>query len=156
MSVKIVTGNVLKAKENIVAQQTNCMGAMGAGIARQIRKKYPKVYLEYKEFCSQHNSFPPDLLGKCQVVEVDKGKYVANLFGQYDCGKRGIKWTNYVSLSKALRKLEKFAREHGLSVAIPHGIGCRLAGGSWDVVSKMIYEVFESSEVSAVIYRYNI
>ncbi len=34
--VKIVKGNILNATEDIICQQVNCMGIMGAGLAKQI------------------------------------------------------------------------------------------------------------------------
>ncbi|WP_411668007.1 hypothetical protein [Bacillus subtilis] len=38
--IKIIQGDLLEAKENIIAHQVNCKGVMGSGIALQIKKKY--------------------------------------------------------------------------------------------------------------------
>ena len=48
--IKIVNGNIVSAKEQIIAHQVNCRGVMGAGLALQIRNKYSEVYEEYSEW----------------------------------------------------------------------------------------------------------
>lgn len=43
MSLCYYNGDILKSKADIICQQVNCKGAMGAGLAKQIKEKYPKV-----------------------------------------------------------------------------------------------------------------
>lgn len=50
--IKIVKGDILQASEDIIGHQVNCQGVMGAGLAKQIRNKYPHVYDEYRKLCS--------------------------------------------------------------------------------------------------------
>ena len=49
--IKIIQGDILKSKENIRAHQTNSVGIMGSGLAKQIKKIYPEAYEDYKKFC---------------------------------------------------------------------------------------------------------
>ena len=44
--------------------------------------------------------------------------------------------------------------EKGYSVSIPYNIGCGLAGGDWNIVSKMIEEIFGQSSIDCVLYKY--
>lgn len=114
-------GNILDASENIICHQVNCKGVMGAGLAKQIRNRYPNVYKEYTDYCMV---IPPqDLLGTCQLVSIDNNRYVANLFGQFDYGRNSCH-TNYNALRKALTRVIDFANNSCCSVAIPWGIGC--------------------------------
>ncbi|WP_370956757.1 hypothetical protein AB3239_10910 [Bacillus subtilis] len=46
--IKIVKGNILDASEDIIVQQVNCKGVMGAGLAKAILNKYPNVKKEYQ------------------------------------------------------------------------------------------------------------
>ena len=48
--INIVKGNILNATEDIICQQVNCKGVMGAGLAKQIKEKYPEVFESYSEF----------------------------------------------------------------------------------------------------------
>ena len=45
--MKVIKGDLLKAKEDIIIHQVNCQGAYGAGLAKQIANKYPKAKKEY-------------------------------------------------------------------------------------------------------------
>lgn len=144
--IKYVTGNLLEAEENIIGQQVNAQGVMGAGLAKQIRNKYPVAYKEYMKVCGD-SDYDSDLLGRTQLVQLNEGSFIANLFGQLGYG-RGKIHTDYNSLKRALRTLKDFAVARKLSVALPFGLGCGLAGGSWEIVSKIIEKVFEDYEVT--------
>ena len=120
--------DILSVEDGIICHQVNCMKVMGAGLALEIKNKWPKVYREYMTKSWR--------LGDCQLIEVNSNLFIANLAGQLEVGK-GVQ-TNYVSLGNALSKLNNFAMTRKLQVYIPHGIGCGLAGGDWNVVSKII------------------
>lgn len=157
--ITIVEGNILNATENIICHQVNCMGTMGSGLAKQIRNSYPKVYAEYvkllnwaKEEYKRGYSVKKYPLGSVQFVEVSDKKVIANIFGQLKYG-TDKRYTDYDALKKGLSGvLETVTWDHmnykGYSVAIPYGIGCGLAGGDWEVVYKIIEEVFKDYNVT--------
>lgn len=99
MNIKFVNGDILTFPERdgdtIICQQVNCRGVMGAGLAKQIRDKWPVVFEEYVKVCN------PKKLGDFQVVQVAPQLYVANLFGQLNYG-RDKRQTNYAALGTAL------------------------------------------------------
>ena len=49
--IKIVNGDLLQSNLPLIAHQTNCLGVMGAGIARSIKNKWTDVYTQYANFC---------------------------------------------------------------------------------------------------------
>lgn len=53
MTVEIVKGCIFEAleKEEItyLVHQVNCLGVMGAGLAAEVKRRYPGVYKVYKE-----------------------------------------------------------------------------------------------------------
>ncbi|PLR72243.1 macro domain-containing protein [Bacillus sp. UMB0728] len=149
--IRIVEGNILNAPENIIGHQVNCQGVMGAGLAKQIRNKYPEVYTNYIEFINECGK--KALLGRMQLVTCGENKWVANLFGQSSYGRQKLVYTHYGALENAFRHLRSIAKEHDLSVALPFGIGCGLAGGDWEEVYAIIDEVFNNYEV--VLYKFN-
>lgn len=149
--IKIVKGNILEAKENLIGHQVNCQGAFGAGLAKQIRYKYPFAYECYKEYCDEVED-KKELLGQIRQVGQKDGKVIVHIFGQLGYG-RGRRQTNYEALEHGLKLLEIKARNFNESVALPYGIGCGLAGGDWDVVYNIIDKVFESYKVT--LYKFN-
>lgn len=148
--ITIIEGDILSAEEEVIAHQVNCRGVMGAGLAKQIKKKYPVAFKEYKEKCNEFEN-REDLLGTAQVVSVGDNKQIANLFAQLTYGTKK-KQTDYDALRKALSDLKSFLKQYNLSLALPFGIGCGLAGGDWEIVSSMIEEIFEDYPVT--LYKY--
>lgn len=151
--IKIVEGDILLAKEEIIGQQVNAQAVMGSGLAKQIRAKYPNVYDEYVEFCELYDN-TRQRMGLVNFVEVEEGKYIANLFGQEDYGRnKFITYTNYDSLEMALRFLKSVAKMNNMSVALPYNLGCGLANGNWNVVYRMIEVIFEDYDVT--LYKFS-
>ena len=145
----ITNGNLLNTNINIIAHQVNCQGVMGAGIAKQIKEKYPEVYKDYKSFCDG-TANKMDLLGACLVSAEKENKMICNLFGQYNYGRNGA-YTNTFYLASAIESmihtLERVYNITGkytpqLVIAIPYKIGCGLGGGDWEEV-KTIFENIE-------------
>lgn len=150
--VNIATGDILDSGANIICHQTNCLGVMGAGLALQIKRRYPDVFTRYKAYCDFAKR-PEELLGTSLLVPItQQQQYIANCFGQLAYG-RVSQQTNYAALKKSLTEVRDFSEEHGgLSVAIPFRIGCGLAGGQWHIVKKLIDEVFGNSSFDATIW----
>jgi O-acetyl-ADP-ribose deacetylase (regulator of RNase III) len=148
--IHILEGNILNAKENIIGHQVNCMGKYNSGLAKQIREAYPTAYSEYMNYFINEN--PYAFLGKCQIVKVEDGRYIANLFGQLNYGRKPLLYTDYTALRRSLSFLENYAQLFNKSVALPFNLGCGLANGEWHIVFKIIKEVFVDSDVT--IYRY--
>lgn len=132
MMIKTVVGDLLDATEDIIVQQVNCRSVMGSGVAKAIYTRWPEVKTEYHKFCRRSTS-PYDLLGKVQLIDVEPGKAVANVFGQLNYGRTAGKvYTDYVALTKAFDQLR--TAFHDKSLAFPYNFGCGLANGSWSVV----------------------
>lgn len=161
--IKIVEGNLLDAKEDIIGHQVNCKGKMGSGVALQIKEKYPLAFSKYQNYIKNKRSNVGSfyvsgmLLGNCQIVYVgdenNKPRFVANLFGQDGYGYNGRKYTDEDSLFESLVKLRTEAEEYGKSVALPYNIGCDRGGGDWSKVEKLILKAFEGYQVT--LYKYD-
>ena len=145
--MNIVNANIFNCIEPIIVHQVNCLGVMGSGIAYQIKLIYPEVYVDYHEFCQKRK--PEEILGSCRICPTKDGRFIANVFGQLDFGS-GVK-TNYYALERALDGVRDFAKLKSYSVALPYNLGCGLAGGNWDIVSKIIERTL--FDVDYTLYR---
>lgn len=150
MSIEVITQDLLdipqriidrELESGIVAHQVNCQGVMGAGVALQVKKRFPKAYEAYRGLCDK--SDPADLLGKAQVVFVGGGSmhsaYIANVFGQLGYGK-GLQ-TDYQAVKTAMRELEATFEDSFHSpptLYVPYMMGCALGGGDWDTYSAIL------------------
>lgn len=131
--------------EIIVCHQVNCRGVMGAGLAKQIRDRFPIAYTMYQREC-RSVSQSADLLGKVLFIPVQYHGFdftIANIFSQDGYG-RDRCYTDYEALREAFRPIRTMAEPLPAraltTVRIPYKMGCGLAGGSWEIVEKIIDE----------------
>lgn len=155
MAIEIVRRDLLKAEVDVIAHQVNCMGVMGAGVARQIRDACPSAYQSYRAYvCSYGPNGRDKMLGRTLLCPKPSNEdwpfgYVAHLFGQYGYGRYPKCYTDYRALRRCFASLAIGMRQMGLSsVAMPYKIGCGLAGGDWEnLVYPMIVEMLGSMDV---------
>ena len=147
-----VTGNILSGEYNIICQQVNCQGVMGAGLAKQIRNQYPKLFMYYKQKCESCNK--EELLGDINIfcTSYENSKFIINLFAQYNYG-RGTRQTDYNAFHGCLQKIKSQVTDfipETAKIAFPYKIGCGLAGGDWNIIKPMIEEF--SKEIKQNVY----
>ena len=144
--IKEFNGDLIKSDEHVILHQVNCKGIMGAGIAKQIRDKYPEVFADYKEKCLAYfcRLDGLTLLGTVLVSHTLDGHIICNLFAQ-DGFKSPGRHTDYEALQKCLTKVnDLFYRQ---TVALPYKMSCGLAGGDWNIVRKIIEDTLVDCEV---------
>lgn len=149
--INIVEGNVVFAKEDIIAHQVNCKGVMGSGVAADLKNKYPAIFEPYKNNCIANKS---NLLGKVQLLMMNDNKLIANMFGQDNYG-MDKQYTEIDKLEACFFKLYKYAIEHNLSIAMPYNIGCGRGGADWNIVYPILEKYFNvpGSRIQLTLYK---
>jgi O-acetyl-ADP-ribose deacetylase (regulator of RNase III) len=51
--INYVKGDILQSKDDAIVNPVNCVGVMGAGLAKQFRDKYPRMFADYKLACAK-------------------------------------------------------------------------------------------------------
>jgi O-acetyl-ADP-ribose deacetylase (regulator of RNase III) len=148
-----VKGNLLEGQTHIIMHQVNCKGIWGAGLAKQIRDKYPDAFVDYKRLCDEKGS---KLLGHSRIC-VAKDRTIFSIFGQDGYG-RDRQYTDYDALisgvKEAIRKYRSTEQSYQqLPIGIPCGIGCGLAGGDWLIVKKLLENIEEKENVIFICYE---
>lgn len=149
--IKHIKCNIFDSGADAILHQVNCQGVMGSGIAKQVREKYPRAFNGYKTLCDAYVENRNHLLGKAQYIEIGDEKYIVNIFAQEKFGYDGKCYTDYDALKVALKNVNWYLT--GKTVAIPYLMGCHRGGGDWNVVYKMIEEIFDKNDV--LICEYN-
>lgn len=142
--IKVIDGDILDAKEDIIVHQVNCQGIMGAGLALQLRRKYPEMYYDYVRYCKDNADNKKELLGKARFFYVTDDKHnlekvIVSIFGQLGYG-AGVQ-TNFLALREGIETVSVYARRRRFTTAIPYKIGCGLGGGDWGEIREMIERV---------------
>jgi O-acetyl-ADP-ribose deacetylase (regulator of RNase III) len=136
--MKIVKGNLLTLAEqghfNVIVQGCNCFCAMGSGIAKEIREKYPEAYdVDQATGLGDYNK-----LGNYTVM-LGKRFNIVNAYTQYDTNKKDEFRDRFEYASFAMI-LQKLAHQYPTcNFGFPK-IGCGLAGGDEQVIMDMLQE----------------
>lgn len=151
--IEYLTKDLLTVNHGIIAHGCNCQGKMGAGIAKEVRSKWPPVYYMYVDKCYSTTN-KRGLLGEAQVIPVSQTPwgqlFVANLFTQERYGREPIRYADPDAIKTALRKVAKFCVDRDLPLYMSK-IGCSLGGLSWvDDVEPIVQEL--SDELNIPIY----
>lgn len=156
MEIVYKTGNLLDAQTDVIAHQVNCQGVMGSGVAKQIRNKWPRAYDSYVSHCYDYTTYTHELLGECQLVQVNDNQCVANLFGQNYYGRDNKRYTSYDGIYDALTSLATLMMSNGMkSLAIPYKMSSDRGGADWNVVLAMIESVFKDTDITIEIWSLN-
>lgn len=142
-----IQGSILEAKEDIIAQGCNCMGASGSGIAKYIAQKYPESDNKYKEMCYNRKFHLGTVMfneenGKIQAFCGTQQNYGSYLKMDKDSVER-----RYKAIEECLIKIYNKAKKENLSVALPR-IGCGRARADWKIVKEIIKRVFHDHPVT--------
>lgn len=133
--LNIINGDLLEQNFDVIGHQANCLNIMGAGIALQIKNKFPNAF-EVDRLVNQNNKY-----GNFSISRTQK-PYIANLYGQYAIGKiynKMLKYDNLKALESALEGLLNYMSYDSLkTLGLPYMIGCGLAGGDWSKTFEMI------------------
>lgn len=144
--MKSIKGDLLKlakdGKFDVICHGANCLQIMGAGIARQIRDKYPEAYAADKKTKIADDK----KLGTFSKAKTKEGFLVYNFYTQYHLGRCATLSAIKSCFEKLKQEITKETR-----IGIP-AIGCGLGGLNWKDVEKLIDEVMVGYDITFVEY----
>jgi O-acetyl-ADP-ribose deacetylase (regulator of RNase III) len=160
--IEIRHGNVLDVPTGIIVHGCNNVGVMGAGIAAEIKRRFPEAYNVYKE---QHESmirYPGSkeytglVRGEITYVEVAPSKFIVNAVTQ-GLGSK-LRQVKYDAIVECFERVELLAKtietSHGekLDIVFPM-IGAGLGGGNWNIISTIIDETI-GDDFNKILYKF--
>jgi len=138
-------------KANFTVNTVNCVGVMGRGVALEFRKRYPKMYADYRRMCAEGSIAPGyiytwfdledmfgDTPGIINVATKDDWRYPSK-----------IGWIE--SILDRLSDLLADARSY-VVVTMP-ALGCGNGGLDWNVVKPMIVEKLGHLEANIIVFE---
>ena len=164
--IKFFNGDLLKSGCDIICHQVNEYGVMGAGIAKQIKEKYPKAFADYtkaiKDTKSKGKNLPLFVLSK-----QPDGIVVANMFTQRK-GETNLELLHNAAVLLSMQIIDLFVTKlkfndmagaffvRPFRVGIPYLYGCGIAKGDWGEVRKIWADAFgEMETIDLEVWKYN-
>jgi O-acetyl-ADP-ribose deacetylase (regulator of RNase III) len=154
-----VPGNILDCPNgvNVIVHQANINRRMGSGVALALINKWPIVAETDKSHNKSQKFNTLGDISACQV-ESDPQTFVFNLYGQslFEDSLAGCR-TDYNAVVSGFNKVSKVL-EHWKKnfnfvpvVGVPKYMGSDLAGGNWEIYSKIIEETFRDTNIDVII-----
>ena len=153
--IKYIIGDAtrpLVPGNKIIAHICNDQGGWGAGFVLAISRRWKQPEESYRECPEEWR------LGVVQMVPVEDDISVANMIAQrgtkpqYGTCANAVSFPpiRYGALRACLAKVNDIAYRTNATIHMPR-IGCGLAGGQWNEVQKIIYDV-----MSVDVYVYDL
>ena len=122
----------------------NCAGAMGAGVAIEFKRRYPRMFEEYAARCADGRFGLGDVF-----MWTEGDETVFNLGTQEHWRKKA----QLPALAQALRKMVELAANGAIDrVGLPR-IGAGLGGLDWMRVKRVLEEVGKETKVTLVVFE---
>jgi O-acetyl-ADP-ribose deacetylase (regulator of RNase III) len=145
--------NITEVTQGVIVHGCNAQGVMGSGVAKQLRAKYPEIYVDYLDGLEEYSTENLSPLGAVFLSEVRPTLVIANAITQEFYGKDGRKYISYTALEEALGFVQKVAMASNVVVHIPYLIGAGLGGGD----EKTILEIVEKTmyNTDCILHHFN-
>ena len=160
MTIEFISGDLLNPmKEDAIAHGCNCLGTMGAGIAKEIKNRWPEEMMKsYRSLCKGGwSSTSPVKPGDVQYLWHTGLPLLINMFTQKDI------WTQRDGSSPAKLEWIKKCIENIVdtvvtskvrTIGMPR-IGAGLGGLKWEDVKALMIEICEPVEnLHFVVYEH--
>lgn len=126
-----------------LAHGCNCRGVMGAGIAREFRRRWPDMYQAYRQRCLSGSVSPGDLL-PWQTGQL----VIYNMATQDQPGR----YATIEAVRQSAAAMIRHAQLRGISrIGMPQ-IGCGIGGLAWPDVQAVLTDAAAQSEVELVVH----
>ncbi len=148
--MKVVKGDLLQlalqGQFDVIVHGCNCQCAMGAGIAKAIRKLFPEAYeadcRTFKGYVGKLGTF-----SRAKIVRDGVSFYVVNAYTQEKYGLTGVN-VDYRAIATAMRNVKGFYP--GKRIGYPK-IGAGLGGGDWEIIEQIIDHELEGEDHTLVV-----
>lgn len=125
--------DLFQSKAQVWVNPVNCVGVMGAGVAKKFASKFPDVLNYYRHVCNVQKSMQPGFIITMRHDAPPPSWVVCLATKDHWKNPSKLTW-----IADGLDNLASWCKEEQISsLAIP-AIGCGLGGLDWSVVRPMI------------------
>lgn len=144
------TGNIFESECQTLVNTVNCVGVMGAGLAKQFKQRYPEMFDEYKLACKTGQLAKGGDLWWWNYIDIFKEKIIL-------CFATKEHWMYNSNLKWIERGLQNFVNEYKYhyitSIAWPK-LGCTNGKLNWEKdVKPLMFKYLQPLDIVCEIYE---
>lgn len=153
--IRYIKGDLFQVTTGVIAHGCNCIGVMGAGVAKTVRELYPEVFKRYSKVCANHSA--EDLLGLVQIISISPTFFIANCFTQTTIARNPViksKLADANAIKESLTYVAEFCQVNKLQTVSMPKIGAGLGGLDWESeVEPVLHEIsLKFSDINFDVY----
>lgn len=142
--IHFVKGNIFDSTAQVIVNPVNCVGVMGAGLAKQFKERYPNMYRSYIQCCAKGLLQP----GKLMLCKAEDHMILLFPTKTYYSMPSKMEY-----IEKGLEKLaDTYQQKNIQSIAIPK-LGCGLGGLDWPEVRQRILYYLTDCDMDVYVYE---
>jgi O-acetyl-ADP-ribose deacetylase (regulator of RNase III) len=150
--MRYIEGDLIKLAQEgafeVIGHGCNCFCTMGKGLAVAMKKAWPEIVMA--DHCTRKGD--RNKLGTFTQLDTFETSdlTVLNLYTQYDYALKygdDLVFADYDAIRSCMKGIKK--RYSGKKIGLPL-IGAGLAGGDWNIISKIIEEELHDEDVTIV------
>ena len=135
-------GDIFDSPSQIIIHSANCFHTMGTGIAKEIKRRYPRAF----EVDCMTKKGDRGKLGQFSFAlsNFNQPQTIINAYTQYMLGRDRV-YVDYDAFYKALENIRGWLIEMRMNhqiIGIHYKISCNNAGGDWNKIQSIINYVF--------------
>lgn len=150
--IEIVQQDLLIAPVNIIFHSCNCFHKHGAGVAKEIRIKYPRAF--QADCLTPYGSRAK--LGQFYVTAPadDQPFWILGCYTQHRYG-RDKQYVEYDKFLEAIENVKSWSLKmmDNPVIGCPYNISCNNAGGTWKEIFARLNYVFGDEQVKLLICK---
>jgi len=153
--IHFVTGDMFDTTADIRVNTVNCVGVMGAGVALAFKRRFPEMFVDYREACHRGHYTP----GCIQVHRSDDHEWIINVATKADWHRP----SQYAWIESILAQLREFIFDNAvrvdasdedrkkLRITIP-ALGCGHGGLEWKRVKALIVDYLSDLDADIFVF----
>lgn len=143
MPIKIARGDLLASDAHTLVNTVNCVGVMGAGIAKQFKDRYPGMYTRYRILCNRKAITPGSIM-----IDDGDGRSIINVATKDHW--QGPSLESWVS--DGIKNLAEHFRDEKIPSAAVPMLGCGHGGLDPGSVFTMMLREFGALDTQVLVY----
>lgn len=146
MPVREISSDLFKTNADILVNTVNCVGVMGAGIAKEFKKKFPAMFADYKSECNKGKLAP----GKLHIWKEELlGLVIVNF-----PTKRHWRMPSQIEdIELGLNALKKFLKDYPNSTVALPALGCGHGGLEYNQIKSLILKHLNGAKSEVLLLK---